>query len=134
MPRIIEQAIVFVVRDVPASIDYWRDKLGFAVTGTWGEPPEFAMLKRDGSRIMLGKAKPDAEIMPYWKQREGLWNAYFWVDDAAAMFNDMKASGAKIDYEPHLQPYGVLEFGVQDLDGHDIGFGQDMDAKTDKTA
>jgi len=23
-----------------------------------------------------------------------------------------------------VKPYGILEFGIQDLDGHDIGFGQ----------
>jgi catechol 2,3-dioxygenase-like lactoylglutathione lyase family enzyme len=129
MARILEQANVLLVRDVPSSIAYWRDKLGFAIAGVWGEPPDFAILKRDGVRVMLGEAKAEAVITPYWHQRDGLWNAYFWVDNARALFDEMKASGARIDYEPQTQPYGVLEFGVQDLDGHDIGFGQDMDAK-----
>jgi uncharacterized glyoxalase superfamily protein PhnB len=49
------------------------------------------------------------------------------VRDARALFAEMAAAGAIMDYGPELQPYGVLEFGVRDLDGHDIGFGQDMD-------
>jgi hypothetical protein len=32
--------------------------------------------------------------------------------------------GARIDYGLCEQPYGCREFGVQDLDGYDIGFGQ----------
>ena len=127
MPRILDQGSVLICRDVSAAIAYWQGKLGFTLTGQWGEPPEFAILKRDSARVMLGQAKPDAVITPYWHQRDGLWNAYFWVDDAQGMFNQMKTAGATIDYEPQLQPYNVLEFGIRDLEGHDIGFGQDMD-------
>lgn len=124
MAGITAQAAVLISKDVPGAIAFWRDKLGFAVTGTWGEPPGFAILRRDGARVMIGAAKPDVDIVPYWKQREGLWNAYFWVDDARAVFAEMKASGATLDYDLCEQPYGVLEFGVQDPDGHDIAFGQ----------
>jgi catechol 2,3-dioxygenase-like lactoylglutathione lyase family enzyme len=126
-PALLEQAAVLLAKDVSASIAYYQDKLGFKATGTWGEPPEFAILKRDGCRIMIGKIKAGQEITPNWKQRDGLWNAYFWVNDAKALYVEMKAAGAIMDYGPELQPYGVLEFGIRDLDGHDIGFGQDLD-------
>jgi uncharacterized glyoxalase superfamily protein PhnB len=126
-PQILEQAAVLLAKDVSASIAYFAEKLGFKATGTWREPPEFAILKRDGCRLMLGKVKAGQEITPYWKQRDGLWNAYFWVRDAKALFQEMKQAGAIIDYELETKPYGVLEFGIRDLDGHDIGFGQDLD-------
>jgi hypothetical protein len=29
-----------------------------------------------------------------------------------------------MDYGPCTQPYGVREFGIQDLDEHDVSFGQ----------
>jgi uncharacterized glyoxalase superfamily protein PhnB len=127
MARLIEQANVLISKDVPGAIGYWTQSLGFTVTGRWGEPVEFAILKRDDVRVMLGAAKPDVTIIPYWQQRDGLWNAYFWVDDATALFAEMRASGAKIDYELCDKPYGVREFGIQDPDGHDIGFGQVLD-------
>ena len=44
-----------------------------------------------------------------------------------AIYQEFVANGAKIDYTPCEQPYHVLEFGIQDLDGHDIAFGQDLD-------
>lgn len=122
--RITAQAAVLLVRDVPASVAYWTDKLGFEATGTWGEPPEFAILQCDGARVMLGQAKTDSSIVPFWKARPALWNAYFWVDDAKAAFDAMKTRGATIDCELCRQPYGVLEFGVRDPDDQDIGFEQ----------
>jgi uncharacterized glyoxalase superfamily protein PhnB len=127
-PRILEQASVLLAKDVPATIAYFNDKVGFKATGIWGEPPEFAILKRDGCRLMIGKVKDGQEIIPHWKQRAGLWNAYFWVSDAKALFAEMKLAGAIIDYELETKPYGVVEFGIRDLDGHDIAFGQDLDA------
>jgi catechol 2,3-dioxygenase-like lactoylglutathione lyase family enzyme len=121
---ITSQAAVILVRDVPASITYWAEKLGFKETGKWGEPAEFAILKRDNARIMLGKSKPDHVIVPHWQARPGTWNAYFWVDDAKAMFEELSMRGAIIDYGLELKEYGVLEFGIRDLDGQDIGFGE----------
>jgi uncharacterized glyoxalase superfamily protein PhnB len=53
-----------------------------------------------------------------------MWNAYFWVDDVDALYQEFVAAGAKIDYGLGNKPYGIREFGIQDLDGHDIGFGQ----------
>jgi hypothetical protein len=127
-PQLVSQGSVLLAKDVSASIRYFIDKVGFTATGTWGEPPEFAILKRDGCRLMIGKVKDDQEIIPYWKQRDGLWNAYFWVRDARALYQEMKESGAIIDYELETKPYGVLEFGIRDLDDQDIAFGQDLDA------
>jgi hypothetical protein len=62
--RITGQAAVLLVRDVSASIAYWKDKLGFGNPSTWGEPPGFAILNRDHARIMLGKANADHTIIP----------------------------------------------------------------------
>ena len=42
------------------------------------------------------------------------------------MFAELKERGAIIDYELGEQPYGVLEFGIQDLDEQDIAFGEDL--------
>ncbi len=130
--RITAQSAVLLVRDVPASIAYWIGKLGFGNPSTWGEPPEFAILSRDNARVMLGKAKPEHAIVPFWKARSGLCNAYFWVDDARTLFAEMKERGATFEFELELQQYGVLEFGVRDLDGQAISFGEVVRPAHDK--
>jgi predicted enzyme related to lactoylglutathione lyase len=132
MTKILAHSGVLLSRDVPRAIRHWRDVYGFSVDNTFGEPPSFAILKRDGAYMMLGAT--DQPIAPRRTQRESLFDAYFWVDDAEAAFTACVARGATVDYEPHLQPYGVLEFGLLDPDDHLIGFGQVIDAEPGKEA
>jgi catechol 2,3-dioxygenase-like lactoylglutathione lyase family enzyme len=123
MPRITASAPVLLVRDVVASAHHYRDVAGFEIVKLYGEPTDFGILRRDDHHLMVAKADP-AQIKPHWHILKGVWNAYFWVDDADALCAEMKAAGAKIDYGPCTKPYGVREFGIQDLDGYDIAFGQ----------
>lgn len=125
--RLLGSAPILLVRDVVAAAGYWRDRLGFHYPRFWGEPPAFCMPARDGLIVMLSQAPADHEIVPHWRVVHQMWNVYFWVDDVDALFEELSARGAKIDYGLGIKPYGVKEFGVQDLDGHDIAFGQDIE-------
>lgn len=122
-PRLTGSAAILLVRDVVAAAHHYRDRLGFSFDRFWGEPPDFVILERDGCRLMLHRPPRDAKLVPHWRLSHGMWNVYFWVDDADALFAEFKRRGATIDYEIHDKPYGIREFGVQDLDGHDIAFG-----------
>jgi hypothetical protein len=124
MPKITASAPVLLVSDVVASANYFRDAVGFQYDGFYGDPPCFCIAHRDGHRLMLAQVDDPRKIMPYWKLRHQTWNAYFWVDDAEGLYRELVAAGAKIDYGLDKKPYGILEFGIQDLDEHDIGFGQ----------
>lgn len=123
-PKIVAVAPVLLVRDVVASADYFRDKLGFSYDRLWGDPPNFCMVRRDGHTVMLSQAPAQAALVPHWKVVSQMWDVYFWVDDVDAVYEEMQRRGAIIDYEPGVKPYAVKEFGVQDLDDHDIAFGQ----------
>ena len=125
--RILGSAPVLLVKDVVLAANYWQDQLGFAYSRFWGEPPAFCMPQRDGHIVMLSQAPADHVIVPHWRIVDKLWNAYFWVDDVEALYAELKERGARIDYDLCVQPYGCKEFGVQDLDDHDIAFGQDLD-------
>ena len=125
-PKIIGSAPILLVRDVTISANYYRDEVGFSINGMWGEPPSFCILERDGYCLMLSCVDDDEAIRPHYKVVENMWNVYFWVNDADGMYLELKKRGAKIDYELCDQPYGCREFGIQDLDGYDIGFGQDL--------
>lgn len=122
--RLTSSAPVLLVRDVVAAANYYRDALGFAYDRFWGEPPDFVILRRDGLCVMLDRPPAGVAIVPHWKVHHGIWNIYFWVDDVDTLFAELTARGAKIDYGLGDKPYGIREFGVQDLDGYDIGFGQ----------
>jgi catechol 2,3-dioxygenase-like lactoylglutathione lyase family enzyme len=125
--KIIGSAPVLLVRDVVASANYFRDRLGFEYDRMWGDPPDFCMVRRDGHIVMLSQAPPDAALVPHWQVVGQMWDVYFWVDDVDAIYREMQERGAIIDYHLGVKGYGVKEFGVQDIDDHDIAFGQVID-------
>ncbi|MEL6963639.1 MAG: VOC family protein [Pseudomonadota bacterium] len=125
--KIIGSAPILLVADVVASAEYYRDKVGFAFERYWGEPARFCMPRRDGHIVMLSQVEDRSAIVPHYKVVQNMWNIYFWVDDVVRLYEELKDRGATIDYELCEQPYGCREFGIQDLDGYDIAFGQDLE-------
>lgn len=122
-------APVLLVRDVVAAAEHYRDRLGFTFERFWGEPPNFVIVARDGCSVMLRQADNPDHVVPHWTLVEKLWDIYFWVDDVEALYAELQGSGATIDYTLCIQPYGCREFGVQDIDGHDIAFGQVLEGQ-----
>jgi len=116
-------APVLLVADLSAALRYWREKVGFAAE-TYGEPPDFAILSRGAARLMLQAAPAGATILPNWRVREKTSDVFIWVDDARALYDELRDRGATIDWELYEAPYGALEFGIQDIDDHDIAFAQ----------
>jgi catechol 2,3-dioxygenase-like lactoylglutathione lyase family enzyme len=132
MARLISSAPVLFVRDVRASAEHYRDAMGFRFDRYYGDPPSFVILGRDGLHVMLKSASGDSAIVPRWRISPNLWDVYFWVDNVEELYREFRDRGAKIDYELCDQPYGCREFGTQDIDEHDIGFGQVMNRENSK--
>jgi catechol 2,3-dioxygenase-like lactoylglutathione lyase family enzyme len=115
----------FIVDDVVASANYYRDRLGFRYERFYGEPPAFCMVSRRGIVIMLaqleerGLARPNRTVDP----EGGAWDAYVWVDDADALLAEFRASEVTIARGICDQPYGCRDFEVDDLNGYRICFG-----------
>ena len=130
-PRIVGSAPILLVTDVEAAANYYRDKVGFRYDRLWGDPPGFCILGRDGFHLMLARVEDRSAIVPHYKVVEKMWNIYFWVDDVEGLYEELQRRGAVIDYTLCDQPYGCREFGVQDLDGYDIAFGQNIDEPAD---
>jgi len=122
--RLTGVAQVLLVRDVFKSASYWEKQVGFSEISLHGEPKSFCIARRDGLSIMLAQVTEQVALTPHWKNREMTWNVYFWVNDAARLYAELKERGARIDYEPYKAPHGCLEFGIQDLEDNDIAFGQ----------
>ena len=124
--KIIGSAPILLVADVARAADYYREKLGFTYDRFWGDPPNFCMPRRDGHIVMLSQTDDPKQIVPHYKIVPNMWNVYFWVDNVEAVYEELSSRGATIDYDLCVKEYGVREFGVQDLDGYDIAFGQDL--------
>ena len=122
-PRLTGTSAVLLVKDVLAAANHYRDAMGFAFD-LWGDPPKFAILKRDGMYLSLKRAADPKDIVPLRAVSDVPWNVYFWVTDADALHAEFVRKGAKIDYAPCDQAYGCREFCALDIDGYGIGFGQ----------
>jgi len=70
----------FIVDDVVATANLYREKMGFRYERFWGEPPCFCMVKRGGIIIMLsqlaktGVTRPNRVADP----NGDAWDAYVW--------------------------------------------------------
>lgn len=122
--KLTASAPVLLVRDVVAAADHYRDKMGFHYDRFFGEPPSFVILQRDGLHLMLKQADDAKHVVPHWTVSKKLCDVYFWVSDVDALHREFVERGATIDYGLCDQPHGCREFGTQDIDGHDISFGQ----------
>src|SRR5580658_7398036 len=69
----------FVVPDVVAAAEYYRDVLGFRVRGYFLDPPIYAIVARDSVEIHFGKLdRGIATTSPNIQRREGSIDAYIW--------------------------------------------------------
>lgn len=119
--RLLRVAPYFPVADVAATVAHYRDTLGFQVEYLAGS--EFAIVARDGCALMFRRVPEPGRIVPIASQG-GTWDAFWWISDVQALFEELLRKNAVIVYPITLQPYGMKEFAVRDPDGHVLGFGQ----------
>ena len=112
--QFVQGAPVLHVANVQATAAFYRDVLGF--TWDFGDDA-YAVVWRDNSAIhfVRGEGNPTGVHL------------FQWVKDVDAYFMEVVGRGAKVDAEPANQPYGIREFGVHDINGVRIVFGQDID-------
>ena len=112
--QFVQGAPVLHVEDVRATAAFYRDVLGF--TWDFGDD-RYAVVWRDNSAIhfVRGDGNPRGVHL------------FQWVKDVDACFREIAARGADVSSEPKDQPYGLREFGVRDINGVGIVFGQDVD-------
>jgi len=111
-------APVFVVRDVPKSVAYYRDALGFETEFLYGEPTFYAGVERGNVLIHL-QAADESKRAP----GQGAMNVF--VSDVDALYDELKGRGAELLNAPKDYPYGMRDFNVADLDGNELCFGME---------
>jgi catechol 2,3-dioxygenase-like lactoylglutathione lyase family enzyme len=108
------------VADIKASCDFFTGRLGFTVAFTYGEPPFYAQVKRDGARLNL-RCVERPVIDPALRDREGLLSAALTVATSAeikALFLEFQAAGVAFVQTLKREPWGARNFIVRDPDGN----------------
>jgi len=112
--QFIQGAPVLHVPDVVGTAAFYRDVLGF--TWDFGDDA-YAVVWRDNSAIHFVKDK----------MRPSGIHLFQWVKDVDAYYNEIVGRGASIAKEPTNQPYGIREFGLSDVNGVSVVFGQEIE-------
>ena len=118
----------FIVDDVVATANFYREKLGFEYDQFWGEPVSFCMVWRNGVIVMLKQLDKTGVMHPNHlaDPENAPWDAYIWVDDADALNAEFKAKGVKIVREIEDQDYGCRDFDIEDCNGYRLCFGEEL--------
>ena len=120
----------FPVGDVETAASHYERVFGFAREYAAGSPPQFAIMTRDGLSIMLRLVSDATRIVPN-EAQGGTWDAFFWVKDVNALYQELVTKGAEIVYGPMIQQaYNMEEFAARDGDGYVLGFGQPLAHRT----
>jgi uncharacterized glyoxalase superfamily protein PhnB len=119
---------LFFTTDIPSTLAYYKDKLGFECLGTWPnsnqEPAVYAIAARDGQAIHFRCAEPPAHKLD--KYEEELLDAYIHVADADALYAEFAAKDVKFTRELGNTPWNCREFVVKDCDGRLLAFGANL--------
>jgi hypothetical protein len=95
-----------------ASVRYYVEVLGFE-NADWGSD-DFTPVNRDSASIYLCRGDQGCG---------GTW-AWVGVEDAQALYDEYRASGARVRHPPRNYLW-ALEMHVEDLDGHVLRFGSE---------
>jgi catechol 2,3-dioxygenase-like lactoylglutathione lyase family enzyme len=116
-------AHVFVT-DIERACTFYRDKLGFRVVFTYGQPPFFGEVARDGARFFLRQVD-QPPVDPALRRKESLYSVAIVVESRAQLkqvYADFRAAGAPIQQALKKHPWGDWEFLVTDPDGNLLSF------------
>ena len=121
-------APLFIVRDVPAALAFYRDRLGFEITFQGPEPDDifFGIVERGAAMIMF-KAVGVAPVPNYTRDiKQGIarWDAYVAVPDPDALAAEFASRAVEFSEPLKDTSDGLRGFELKDADGYVLFFGR----------
>ena len=108
------------VANITASCDFFVAKLGFATVFTYGEPPFYAQVARDGARLNL-RCVAAPLVDGALRDREELLAASLTVattEEIKSLFLEYQAADVSFFQTLRREPWGARNFIVKDPDGN----------------
>lgn len=116
----------FLVDDVFATAEFYRDVLGFGFDEFFGDPPSFTIVGRDEVRIMFRQVRPANPPIarPNRSVMDETFDAYLYVSNVDELASELRAKKADIVEGPVDRIYDMRELLVRDCNGYVLAFGQ----------
>ena len=119
---------LFIVRSVPETLAFYRDRLGFEVTFEGPEPDDifFGIVQRGRAMIMFKHigVEPVPNYTRDIKQGIARWDAYIYVPDPDALAAEFASRNVEF-FEPLTDTSDDLRgFELQDANGYVLFFGR----------
>jgi len=114
----------FFTVDIPSTLAYYRDKLGFQCLGTWHDPPVYAIVARDQRVIHFRFAEPPTANPN--KYSDELLDAYVLIEDVDSLYAEYATRGVEFTRGLANTPWHSREFVVKDCDGRLLAFGANL--------
>ena len=119
---------VLLVDDIVPTVEYYRDKLGFAIDYVYGDPPHYASVSRGGAVVHFTKSDPPGRRNGV--RRAGPGNgvdAFFVVREVDELHAGFAGNGVIVITGPASHEYGMREFKVEDVNGYILVFAAEID-------
>jgi catechol 2,3-dioxygenase-like lactoylglutathione lyase family enzyme len=117
MPTLIAAEPQLYVRDIAGSCDFYSRMLGFSIAFTYGDPPFYGQVFRDGARLNLRHVDAHA-LDPAIRDSEQLLAATITLEDAKPLFLEYQKAGVEFVQTLRSEPWGTRTFIVRDPDGN----------------
>jgi catechol 2,3-dioxygenase-like lactoylglutathione lyase family enzyme len=118
----------FIVKNVPAALSFYRDRLGFDITfqGPSDDDVFFGIIQRGAAMIMLKDV--GVNPVPNYKRdiKKGIarWDAYVYVPDPDALAAEFSSRNVEFFQPLKDNDDGLRGFEVTDADGYILFFGR----------
>lgn len=127
-PDVASIAPFFIVRNVPAALSFYRDRLGFDITFQGPDPDDtfFGIVQRGGAMIMMKDVGVDPLPNAARDVRKGWarWDAYLNVPDPDALAAEFSSRNVAFARPLEDDDDGLRGFEVKDADGYVLFFGR----------
>lgn len=110
------------VCDLDAAFRFYVQQLGFKVAFSYGEPPFYAQVFRDGARLNLRKVGVPAFDAGFRAREVDALSATLTLGDPKPLFLEYQAAGVPFHQSLRTEPWGARTFIVRDPDGNLIAF------------
>jgi catechol 2,3-dioxygenase-like lactoylglutathione lyase family enzyme len=112
-----------VVADIPRTVAFYREKLGFTRAKTFFDPPAYAIVGRQTVNLHFCRATPGFAPRSN-RPAADVWDAFVEVVGVEALAKEFTARGATLTRGPESTFYNSREIELADPDGYHICFGE----------